>query len=240
MARRASPNAKFFRTEQEALDLKVTVELSPYDKLFGHKEPHHDPKTYVWPGETWPRGQRLDADDPTYSFERYLRGMITANRDLRDTTRALYLRVLRVHVEAPTLGRADVRHFTPEMLTSFWGSLTAGRGALCSVQQLLSMGFKRAVQTGLVPGEPAGPGPRREEAEPLGASRRGATHGCPGRGHGRRGGDAARPDGDPRDGVRRPSRRGCRRAARPGRGLRPLRGARAAAGRPRPRRDDHV
>jgi integrase len=92
----------------------------------------------------------LDAIDPAYSLENYLGGMVRGNRDLRETTREMYLRNLRFHIEGTSLGRADVRTITPEMLTDYWGRLNVGRGALGNIAQLLSLAFRRAVRTGLI------------------------------------------------------------------------------------------
>jgi integrase len=94
--------------------------------------------------------ESLEAEDAAFAIETYLVAMIRGNRDLRDTTRAMYLRTLRVHIAGTDVGRADVRTVTPEALTAWWGSLDAGPGALRNVQQLLSMAFTRAVRTGLI------------------------------------------------------------------------------------------
>lgn len=95
-----------------------------------------------------------DAADPANSLAGYLRGIITANRDLRETTRNLYLRNLRVHLEETPLGRADLREVTPEALVAYWGGLTCGPGALNNIHQLLSIAFRRAVRTGLIDRNP--------------------------------------------------------------------------------------
>ncbi len=74
--------------------------------------------------------------------------MVDADRNLRDTTKALYLRNLRLHVEDTDLGRTDVRDVTPDDLTTWWSDLDAGPGARRNVHQLVSKALNRAVIAG--------------------------------------------------------------------------------------------
>lgn len=95
-------------------------------------------------------GAPTDAADPTYALDNYLSALVRGNRELRETTRTMYLRNIRVHIEGTPLGRADIRTISPEMLTDYWGGLDAGRGALGNIARLLSLAFRRAVRTGLI------------------------------------------------------------------------------------------
>jgi len=84
-----------------------------------------------------------------WSIASYIRRMVEA-QDLRPTTRALYLRNLRVHVEDTDLGRADVRYAMPQDVTDWWTNLKkrAGVGARRNVVQLVSKAFNRAQLVG--------------------------------------------------------------------------------------------
>lgn len=95
-------------------------------------------------------GRTLDATEPTYALGNYLSAIVRGNRELRETTREMYLRNIRVHIDGTSLGRADIRSISPEMLTEYWGRLNVGRGALGNIARLLSLGFRRAVRTGLL------------------------------------------------------------------------------------------
>lgn len=92
----------------------------------------------------------FDAADPTYSVENYIAAVIRGNRNLRDTTRALYLRNIRVHIEGTALGRADIRTVDSAMVERYWNGLDIGNGALRNVAQLLSMAFRRALRAGII------------------------------------------------------------------------------------------
>jgi integrase len=94
--------------------------------------------------------QPIDAEDPTYALANYLSAIVRGNRELRETTREMYLRNIRVHIEGSPLGRADIRTISPEMLTDYWARLDVGRGALGNIARLLSLAFRRAVRTGLI------------------------------------------------------------------------------------------
>jgi integrase len=89
-------------------------------------------------------------DRPEYVFSTYLRTMVERDRGLRRSTRELYLRNIRLHIEGTDLGATDIRAITPDMLSDYWSRLVLGIGALRNVQQLLSKAFNRAVQTGLI------------------------------------------------------------------------------------------
>lgn len=91
-----------------------------------------------------------EAAEPEYAFETYLRAAIENDRNLRETTREMYLIGVRNHIEKTPLGKADIRGIQPEDVQRFWDGLEIGNGALRNVQQLLSKGFNRAVRGGLI------------------------------------------------------------------------------------------
>jgi integrase len=115
--------------------------------------------------------------EPENQLARYLTAMIEANRELKDSTRELYLRNIRVHIADSTLGQTDIRDIAehPEALTGYWRTLQVGTGARRNIHQLLSKAFNRAVVTGLIPANPLKRAPevkrpprgRREEVNPL-------------------------------------------------------------------------
>jgi integrase len=115
-------------------------------------------------------------DDKEYRFETYLHTMIERNRDLRKSTRELYLRNTRVHIKGTVLGRTDIRRMTPKVLSDFWAGLPDDSvGARRNVHQLLSMALNRALQSGLIDVNPLKRAPdvkrpprsRKEEVDPL-------------------------------------------------------------------------
>ncbi len=122
-----------------------------------------------------PFANLLNRGEERYLFANYIRGMVEGNRDLKESTRELYLRNIRVHIDGTTLAETDIRDVTPEMLSDYWGSLDAGTGARRNVQQLLSKALNRAVLTGLIEVSPLKRAPdvkrpprgRREEVRPL-------------------------------------------------------------------------
>lgn len=88
--------------------------------------------------------------DPEFAFANYVREMVDKDRELRDSTRELYLRNIRNHIAVTPLGEADIRQATPDLLSDYWASLSIGNGALRNVHQLISKAFTRAVATGLI------------------------------------------------------------------------------------------
>jgi integrase len=96
------------------------------------------------------QGGTQEAEDAALSVQGYIRTMILANRELRQTTTEGYLRHLRVHIEDTEIGRMDIRRVTPEQLTAYWAGLTCGPGAAGNVARLLRLTFRRAVRTGLL------------------------------------------------------------------------------------------
>jgi integrase len=120
-------------------------------------------------------GIMFEAEDEAYSVAAYARAMIDADLDLRDTTRALYLRNLRLHVEGTPLGKADIRSVTPDMVRDWWRGLDVGIGARRNAQQLVAKVFNRAVVAGDIDTSPLKRAPevrrpskaRQTEVEPL-------------------------------------------------------------------------
>ena len=91
-----------------------------------------------------------DPDPGPFAFGAYLRRMVADDHDLRDSTRELYTRNTRVHIEGTALARIDVRDVSPEDLSTFWRGLDVGTGARRNVYQLLSKVFNRAIAQGLL------------------------------------------------------------------------------------------
>jgi integrase len=126
-------------------------------------------------GTPWVRHGIPRALEAKYGFANYVRAMVDANRELRDSTRELYLRNIRNHIEGTEFGDADIRVITPEMVSSYWAGLDIGVGALRNVQQLLSKAFNRALMKGLIDVSPLKRAPdvkrpsksRRQEVIPL-------------------------------------------------------------------------
>jgi integrase len=115
-----------------------------------------------------------ESEDPEFAFAAYCRTMIAADKELRASTRELYERNVRNHIEGTTLGRLDIRRVSAEQLNDYWGGLDLGVGALRNVQQLLSKAFKRALRAGLIDYNPLERSDvkrpskeRREEVVPL-------------------------------------------------------------------------
>ena len=113
--------------------------------------------------------------DEAHTFGAYLRRMIDDDHDLRDSTRELYTRNIRVHIEGTALAQIDVRDVSPEDLSTFWRGLDVGTGARRNVYQLLSKVFNRAIAQGLLDVSPLKRAPevrrpskgRAEEVRPL-------------------------------------------------------------------------
>ncbi len=140
---RGSPTrSRFFHDRKEADALKAKLDGQAQSRRILRDVPGIP----GWGDDLRPTG----AVDPAYAFENYLVTLIRGNRDLRETTREVYLRDARNHIEGTPLGRADIRAISPEMLTSYWSGLEVGNGALRSIAKLLSLGFRRAVRTSLI------------------------------------------------------------------------------------------
>jgi integrase len=115
-----------------------------------------------------------DERRPVRMLQGYLRSIIDGDKELRPSTRELYLTGLRVHIEGTPLGRAEIRAVSGDMVKEYWSKLEAGVGARRNVYLLLSKAFTRAIREGLIDVSPlmrAGirqPSKgRREEVVPL-------------------------------------------------------------------------
>ncbi len=168
--RGSQQRSRSFRDEAEALAFKNEKEaergLGPFRTARERDAAH----AKFW-NEPTP-----SALEDEWSVAEYTRRMIDA-QDLRSTTRSLYLRNLRLHVDDTDLGRADVRYVTPDEVTQWWTELkkSAGVGARRNVVQLVSKAFNRAVLVGDRDDNPLRRAPevkrprpgRQEEVEPL-------------------------------------------------------------------------
>jgi len=163
---REKPNGKFlvrwrdagkqryrqFDTRPEAEAFKVEKEPAAVDKLIAEARRRGE---YVDPfGELdrWgrPVGASLDAAEEKWSFGAYAIRVITADRDLTDSTRARYRTLLRLYVLDTALGRADVRYLTPEVLTDWWNEDERHEWAV----QVVSKVLRRAMVAGDRPDNP--------------------------------------------------------------------------------------
>lgn len=113
-------------------------------------------------------GPPLPGYEEAYRLETYMTEMVRTNRSLRETTTALYLRIIRVHIAGTPLGQADIRYISADDLSSWWAGLTAGPGALRNVAQLVTMAFRRAVRQGVIDVNPMD---RAEIRKPAGRQR---------------------------------------------------------------------
>jgi integrase len=134
-----------FRSEAEALDWKLEIE----GRQRAARVLSGVPGIPGWDGEP------IAAEDPSTSVAGYAFAMLDADRDLRPTTRALYDRTIRHHLDGTTLGAMDLRHVTPADISAWWDGLRnvktgepAGTGVRRNAQQLLARVFNRAVLVG--------------------------------------------------------------------------------------------
>jgi integrase len=92
---------------------------------------------------------------PQYTFENYLRGLIEADKTLRQTSRETYLHSLKNHIAGTELGDTDIRAVSAETVKAFWAQLHVGIGALRNVYQLLAKAFNHALNVeGIIPFSP--------------------------------------------------------------------------------------
>jgi hypothetical protein len=101
--RGSAQHSRDFSAAAEALAFKKTVEqerrLGPF-----RTQKERDRAVAMFWGDVEPV-----PGDELWSVASYIRRMVEA-QDLRPTTRGLYLRNLRLHVEDTNLGRADLRY----------------------------------------------------------------------------------------------------------------------------------
>jgi hypothetical protein len=99
-------------------------------------------------GTPWSPKDAPASTEPEFAFANYLRRVVETDKELRDSTRELYERNIRVHIGGTPLAKADIRQVTPRQLSDFCSSLKIGNGALRNVHQLISKAFTRAVTVG--------------------------------------------------------------------------------------------
>jgi integrase len=107
-----------------------------------------------------------DAQEPKVSPGRvsdpvagYLREWIERDRNLRPSTRRLYLQAIRNHLDGTPLGAMDVREVTdPREIRRYWDGLSSrdetsevGPGTRDVVRKLLSKCFRQAYLDGMIP-----------------------------------------------------------------------------------------
>jgi hypothetical protein len=84
-----------------------------------------------------------------YQLAPYIRRMIQ-QQDLRESTRELYERNVRIHIDGRRIATLDIRDITPTDLNDYKASLKIGRYAWNNVHQLLSKAFRRAIVEGTI------------------------------------------------------------------------------------------
>jgi integrase len=84
------------------------------------------------------------------SFVEYARRIVELDDNLRPGTKALYLRILRLHFEGTELGASPVHAITPDVIAEWWRRLpdTEAKGVRRQAHQLLAKILNRAVVTG--------------------------------------------------------------------------------------------
>lgn len=183
---RGQERSKQFGTRDEAQAHAESMAATPlsrvitagpdFDEMLRGVRLDEKQKRWVWPdGTPWSPSGTSKALDPEFEFATYLRRMIERDPSLRPSTKELYLRNVRVHIEGTTLAEADIRAVTSKMVEDYWASLDIGVGALRNTYQLLAKAFNRAVVKGDIDVSPLRRAPevkrpasgRREEVEPL-------------------------------------------------------------------------
>jgi integrase len=142
-----------FKTESEAEAHKAYVEgRVAFDRAAGNISSRTVARHPAL--ETLPKGRTGDPK-PGYPLKDYLRTLIETDKELRPSTRELYLTGLRVHIEPEPLGRADIRTMTGDMVKEYWskhwsGALDGRVGARRNVYLLLSKAFTSAIREGII------------------------------------------------------------------------------------------
>jgi integrase len=131
---------------------------------------------YLYPdGTPWNPSGPSRSMDPEFEFVTYLRRMVERDRSLRPSTKELYARNIRLHIDGTDLAQADIRAITPSMVEDWWAKLEIGVGALRNTYQLVAKAFNRAVVKGHIDVSPLKRAPevkrpsgkRQEEYIPL-------------------------------------------------------------------------
>lgn len=112
---------KQFDTRPEAEIFKKQKEPAPIDKLIADAKRRGEYNDLLGELDRWGRPIGTpDATEEQWSVAGYAERMIAADRDLTDSTQARYRTLLRLYIQDTTLGRADIRFLTPEVLRDWW------------------------------------------------------------------------------------------------------------------------
>jgi hypothetical protein len=103
--------SKQFQSKAEAEKFKLAVE----NRL---RMERADPDPFGWNTPT-----NMVAEDARMSVAGYARGMVRADLDLRSTTRELYERTIKHHLDATVLGKMDIRYVKAADLSGWWAAL---------------------------------------------------------------------------------------------------------------------
>ena len=84
------------------------------------------------------------------AFTEYARRIIELDDNLRPGTKALYLRILRLHFEGTELGASPIHTITPDVVANWWRALpdTEAKGVRRQAHQVLAKVLNRAVVAG--------------------------------------------------------------------------------------------
>ncbi len=83
-------------------------------------------------------------------FQNYVRSMVENDKMLRPTTRELYMRNIRHHIDGTALGQKNIRFIEPGDVEDYWRNLDLGVGALRNVAALIRKAFNKAKRRGLI------------------------------------------------------------------------------------------
>jgi integrase len=143
-------SSKEFRNSAEAESYKTRVERRlAFDRAGGRLSPRTVSQYPHLAGLAMGR-KGMDEKRPLRTVQAYLRSIIDGDKELRPSTRELYLTGLRVHIEGTPLGRTEIRAVSGDTVKEYWSRLEAGVGARRNVYLLLSKVFTRAIREGLI------------------------------------------------------------------------------------------
>jgi integrase len=140
--RESKEHTKVFATLAEAEDFKREIE----SRETARRVLRDVPGIPGWGGGGGFLGMAPQPD----AFVEYARRLIELDDNLRPGTKALYLRVLRLHFEGTELGASPVHAITPEVIADWWRRLpdTEAKGVRRQAHQILAKILNRAVVTG--------------------------------------------------------------------------------------------
>lgn len=141
--RDSKEHTKVFRTLTEAEDFKREIESSETARRVLRDIPGI-------PGWGDGGGGYLGMAPQPDAFVEYARRLIELDDNLRPGTKALYLRVLRLHFEGTELGASPIHAITPDVIADWWRQLpdTEAKGVRRQAHQILAKILNRAVVTG--------------------------------------------------------------------------------------------